>query len=150
MSAPGFRAVRCRGKGTAVDGSNDARQPFVDLTVIETLRSELQPDAGYCLVFVNSYIQQLPRRLDRLRHAVEAMDVDAAMDAVLSIKTSSRMVGAAYLGTLADELEFVLRYFAARPGSGGEQLARLQLALLASMDACCGQTVAGLSAALAA
>lgn len=132
-----------------MDGSNNSSQPFVDLTVLETLRSELEPDSAYCRVFVNSYIQQLPLRLARLRRAVEAMDLDAAMDAVLSLKTSSRMVGAAYLGTLADELESILRRSAAGPWPELSQPVGLQLALLESMEACAGQTVAGLSAAAA-
>jgi hypothetical protein len=67
-----------------MDGQDGVSQLYVDPSVLETLRCELEPDAEYCAVFVNSYIQQLPRRLDRLRHAVEAMDLDAAMDAVLS------------------------------------------------------------------
>ena len=95
-------------------------QPYVDLTVLQTLRSELEPDPDYCTVFVNSYIRQLPRRLDRLRHAVEAMDLDAAMDAVLSVKTSSQMVGAAYLGTLAGQLETILRHLETHSGIPGE------------------------------
>ena len=133
-----------------MDGQDGASQPYVDPAVLQTLRCELEPDPDYCVVFVNSYIQQLPQRLDRLRHAVEAMDLDAAMDAVLSVKTSSQMVGAAYLGMLADELETILRHLETHPGIPGEQPALLQLALLESMDACTGQTVAGLSAAVAA
>ena len=99
-----------------MDGQDGASQPYVDPAVLQTLRCELEPDPDYCVVFVNSYIQQLPRRLDRLRHAVEAMDLDAAMDAVLSVKTSSQMVGAAYLGMLADELETILRHLGDPPG----------------------------------
>jgi histidine phosphotransfer protein HptB len=149
LSAHIVTVVRGPGRRTAVDGSDNSSQPFVDLAVLETLRSELEPDSGYCKVFVNSYIQQLPRRLARLRRAVEAMDLDAAMDAVLSLKTSSRMVGAAHLGTLADELESILRRSAAGPWPERTQPDGLQLALLESMDACAGHTVAGLSAAAA-
>jgi HPt (histidine-containing phosphotransfer) domain-containing protein len=131
-------------------GQDGASQPYVDPSVLQTLRCELEPDAEYCTVFVNSYIQQLPRRLDRLRHAVEAMDLDAALDAVLSVKTSSMMVGAAYLSTLADELETILKHLETHPERLAEQSPGLQLALLESMDACTDQTVAGLSAAAAA
>jgi HPt (histidine-containing phosphotransfer) domain-containing protein len=150
MSAPAIPVVRGQGKGCPMDGQDGFSQPYVDPSVLQTLRCELEPDAEYCTVFVNSYIQQLPRRLDRLRHAVEAMDLDAAMDAVLSVKTSSMMVGAAYLGMLADELETILRHWEPHPEALAERPPRLQLALLESMDACTDQTVAGLSAAAAA
>lgn len=80
-----------------MEGSVDDRRPFVDPAVLEILRRELEPDSEYCVVFVNNYIQQLPLRLDRLRQAVETMDLGSAMDAVLSVKTSSQMVGTAYL-----------------------------------------------------
>jgi len=133
-----------------MNGQDGVGHPYVDPSVLQSLRCELEPDAEYCDVFVNSYIQQLPRRLDRLRHAVEAMDLDAAMDAVLSVKTSSMMVGAAYLGRLADELETILKHLESHPETEAERPPRVQLALLESMDACTGQTVAGLAAAAAA
>lgn len=150
MTAPVTQVVRGPGKGCPVDGQDGASQPYVDPSVLQTLRCELEPDPEYCTVFVNSYIQQLPRRLDRLRHAVEAMDLDAALDAVLSVKTSSMMVGAAYLSTLAYELETILKHLEIHPERRAEQPPGLQLALLESMDACTDQTVAGLSAAAAA
>lgn len=150
MSARVIPVVRGHGKRCPMDGQDGFSHPYVDPSVLQTLRCELEPDAEYCTVFVNSYIQQLPRRLDRLRHAVEAMDLDAAMDAVLSVKTSSMMVGAAYLGMLAIELETILRHLETHPEVLAEQPPRLQLALLESMDACTDQTVAGLSAAAAA
>lgn len=149
MSAPVIPVVRGQGKGCPMDGQDGFSQPYVDPSVLQTLRCELEPDAEYCTVFVNSYIQQLPQRLDRLRHAVEAMDLDAAMDAVLSVKTSSMMVGAAYLGMLADELETILKHLGTHPEAQALP-PRPQLALLESMDACTDQTVAGLSAAAVA
>jgi chemotaxis protein histidine kinase CheA len=133
-----------------MDGPDGVSHPYVDPAVLQSLRCELEPDAEYCAVFVNSYIQQLPRRLHRLRHAVEAMDLDAAMDAVLSVKTSSMMVGAAYLGRLADELETILKHLESHPETMAERPPRVQLALLESMDACTDQTVADLTAAAAA
>ncbi|QCO97169.1 Hpt domain-containing protein [Arthrobacter sp. 24S4-2] len=150
MSAPVIPVMRGQGKGCPMDGQDGVSRTYVDPSVLQTLRCELEPDAEYCTVFVNSYIQQLPRRLDRLRLAVETMDMDAAMDAVLSVKTSSMMVGAAYLSTLADELETILRHLETHPESQAERPHRHQLALLESMDACTDQTVAGLSAAAAA
>ncbi|WP_427173713.1 Hpt domain-containing protein [Arthrobacter sp. 92] len=119
----------------------------MDPSVLALLRRELEPDAAFCTVFVDSYIQQLPRRVGRLRYALDTMDFEVAMDAVLSIKTSSQMVGAAHLSYLADQLESVLRLFGSDPDTGTGALVRT--GLLERMDACIGQTVAGLSSAAA-
>ncbi|MCA4133935.1 Hpt domain-containing protein [Arthrobacter sp. M4] len=54
-------------------------------------------------------MHQLPVRINRLHSALCSADSHAAMDAVLSLKTSSRMVGAVCLGSLASELETQLR-----------------------------------------
>lgn len=117
----------------------------MDPSVLALLRSELEPDVEFCSVFVHSYIQQLPRRLGRLRHALDTMDFEVAMDAVLSIKTSSQMVGAAHLSHLADQLESILRLFGSDPDTGTSEWVRT--GLVDVMDACIGQTVAALSAA---
>jgi histidine phosphotransfer protein HptB len=77
------------------------RRPLVDPAVLGGLRDELQPGSGTGEVFVNNYIALLPRRLDRLLWAVESMDLEAAMDALLTLKTASLMVGACRMGSRA-------------------------------------------------
>lgn len=85
------------------------RLPLVDQRVLRRLRAELGSDADYTDTFVSNYLNQLPLRISRLHTALCSADSHAAMDAVLSLKTSSRMVGAACLGALAAELETLLR-----------------------------------------
>lgn len=83
MSAPAIPAVRGKGKGCPMDGQDGGSQPYVDPAVLQTLRCELEPDPDYCIVFVNSYIQQLPQRLDLLSFwAKVAASVSASMKAL--------------------------------------------------------------------
>ncbi|MDI6912232.1 Hpt domain-containing protein [Nocardioides sp.] len=66
-------------------------------------------DDEFALVLVQSYLRLLPLRLGRLLAALEAEDPDPAMDAVLSLKVSSRTLGAHELGALAAVVEQQLR-----------------------------------------
>lgn len=122
------------------------RHPLVDPAVLARLSDELQPGSGICEVFVNDYIALLPLRLDRLHRAVESLDLKAAMDAVLSLKTSSLMVGACRLATLAGVLESELRDACARPAPAASAVRNV----LETIDACTAATVAGLSTRTAA
>ncbi|MGA8791256.1 MAG: Hpt domain-containing protein [Paenarthrobacter sp.] len=118
------------------------RQLMVDPAVLTRLREELQPDIGFCENFVQDYLALLSVRLDRLRRAVETMDHEAAMDAVLSLKTSSQMVGACRLGDLAGELEVELR---AKASGTAAYTANKVRDVLEGIDACTAGTITGLS-----
>lgn len=85
------------------------RHPVVDARVLRRLRVELGSDGAYSTIFVDNFLRELPSRLSRLRRALSNADRHAAMDAVLSLKTSSRMVGAVCLGRLSHELEDALK-----------------------------------------
>lgn len=89
--------------------SDDAGYPLVDQSVLDRLRAELDEDEGYCRVFVGNFIDCLPLRIGKLRLALTTGDLEGAMDAVLSLKTSSQMVGAERLASLAMELERSIR-----------------------------------------
>ena len=56
-------------------------------------------------VFVGNFIECLPQRLSKLRLALTTGDLEGSVDAVLSLKTSSQMVGAERLAGLATNLE---------------------------------------------
>lgn len=60
-------------------------------------------------MFVQNYISLLPRRLERLRLGLTTGDLNGSMDAILSLRTSSQMVGAERLADLAWYLEQSLR-----------------------------------------
>ncbi|MGW9413038.1 Hpt domain-containing protein [Arthrobacter cupressi] len=86
---------------TACEGCSGA---LVDPAVLRGLQAELG-DASVIDAFVRSYVAMLPSRLARLHHALDTGDIAGALDAVLSLKTSSDMVGAVCLRRLAAELE---------------------------------------------
>jgi HPt (histidine-containing phosphotransfer) domain-containing protein len=82
---------------------------LVDPTVLTELQAELGGDQAIISTFVRNYVDLLPWRVDRLHHALEKFDIEDAMDAVLSLKTSSHMVGAICMSRLATELEISIR-----------------------------------------
>ncbi|WP_426998425.1 Hpt domain-containing protein [Pseudarthrobacter sp. N5] len=137
-------------EGTAVEPQCDFLQPLVDPTVLRRLRAELDPDEDYCRIFVRNYMEQLPSRISRLRWALRSGDLEAAMDAVLSLKTSSQMVGACCLGGIADELESALKKFPDSANPASTTLSRLGSTFLRRIDQCSGGTVTCLTAANAA
>ncbi len=91
----------------APDDRNDL--PLLDPAVLDRLRAELEDDDGVWQVFVQNFIEHLPHRTEKLRLTLTTGDLTGAMDAVLSLKTSSQMVGAERLAGLAMELERSLR-----------------------------------------
>lgn len=83
--------------------------PLLDPAVLERLRDELEDDEGVWRVFVEAFIAQMPSRLQKVRLALTTGDMTGSVDAVLSLKTSSQMVGAERLAGLAADLERSLR-----------------------------------------
>ena len=83
--------------------------PLLDPAVLDRLRTELDDDDGVWKVFVQNFIGHLPNRTERVRLTLTTGDLTGAMDAVLSLKTSSQMVGAERLARLAMDLERSLR-----------------------------------------
>ncbi|MFC9773311.1 MULTISPECIES: Hpt domain-containing protein [unclassified Pseudarthrobacter] len=94
---------------TLPDPTAQAERPVVDHLVLERLREELEDDRGYTGIFVADFVRCLPGRIERLRHALTTGDWEGSFDAALSLKTSSQMVGAEQLASLATDLEAELR-----------------------------------------
>ena len=119
-------------------------RPAVDHSVLDRLEEELEEDAGYTPVFVANFIQGLPGRVERLRVALVSGDLAGSFDAVLSLKTSSQMVGAEQLAFLARQLETGLRRKAA---AADQTVALPQLAgtFLAPITRCSRETVHSLT-----
>ena len=82
--------------------------PLVDLSVLRQLEEELG-DSDVVRSFAEDYISIWDKRIRYLMRSIADNDPDAAMDAVLSLKNSAFMVGAARLSSLAVELEHILR-----------------------------------------
>ncbi|MEW1808426.1 Hpt domain-containing protein [Pseudarthrobacter sp. NPDC080039] len=83
--------------------------PLLDPAVLEKLREELEDDDGLWKVFVSNFVAFLPNRIERLRVALTTGDLAGSLDAALSLKTSSQMVGAEGLAGRALDLEQAIR-----------------------------------------
>jgi histidine phosphotransfer protein HptB len=125
--------------------SDDAPRPLVDQSVLDRLRDELDDEEGYSRVFVGNFIEYLPQRLNRLRLALTTGDLEGSMDAVLSLKTSSQMVGAERLAGLALDLENEIRA-EARHADMTVALPRLAATFLRPITQCSRQTTHRLQA----
>jgi len=79
-------------------------RPLLDHDVLDKLREDLT-EYDVWRVFVQNFIAALPLRIEKLRVALTTGDAVGAMDAVLSLKTASQMVGAERLAALALDLE---------------------------------------------
>ncbi|MCU1530499.1 MAG: hypothetical protein JWO49_70 [Arthrobacter sp.] len=90
--------------------------PVLDLTVLADLESEVNGPA-VAHSFARDYITLWNRRLEKLTSALDNNDGETALDASLSLKNSSAMVGATRLSALAK----ILRQFI---GSGNLSGAR--------------------------
>lgn len=82
--------------------------PLVSLQVLRALEEDLG-DAGTGRIFVENFIEMWSIRIGRLTVAIRMMDRAAAMDATLSIKISSVMVGASRLAMLGEEMQHLVR-----------------------------------------
>ncbi|MGA7205498.1 MAG: Hpt domain-containing protein [Specibacter sp.] len=83
--------------------------PLVSLDTLHDLEASLDGEATLCRGFVRTYVDMWSPRYERLCCAVVAKDPEAAMDAALSLCTSSYMVGAQRLGHLAEEFIDILK-----------------------------------------
>ncbi|MFJ6159178.1 Hpt domain-containing protein [Pseudarthrobacter sp. NPDC092184] len=127
-------------QGAVAAGAADAAWPLVDRSVLDRLGRELDDDGeGYTKIFVANFIACLPGRIERLRLALTTGDLEAAVDAVLSLKTSSQMVGAERLAALATDLETEVRGGASR--SDTMTMPKLAGTFLGPIDRCGSQTV---------
>ncbi|EMY35353.1 hypothetical protein D477_004976 [Arthrobacter crystallopoietes BAB-32] len=82
--------------------------PLIDPHVLEDLASQLESTTP-ALTFAQDFVLAWPGRCVRLSESVAGRDLAAAMDAVLSLKIASTMVGAAKLARLALDLEGEIR-----------------------------------------
>jgi HPt (histidine-containing phosphotransfer) domain-containing protein len=83
--------------------------PFLDRTVLDRLRADLEDDEGVWKAVVQSFIERLPYRIERLRQTLDTGDFAGALHAVRSLKISSQMVGGERLADLAQGLQVELR-----------------------------------------
>lgn len=78
--------------------------PLVDLETLARLEHQLS-DPQPARAFARDYIACFQERYLRLARAVGTSNLEVAMDAVLSLRNSSRMVGASRLSAMAAGVE---------------------------------------------
>ena len=83
-------------------------RPCFDVTAVLHLAGEVD-DRLYPWRFAGRYREQLDHRVSRIQSALERDDVETAMDAVLSLKVSSALVGTWELVDVASTLELEVR-----------------------------------------
>ncbi|WP_051442010.1 Hpt domain-containing protein [Arthrobacter sp. H14] len=81
---------------------------FVDAAVLQAFENEIG-DPVIAREFVRDFVGVWADRYEKLATAVARRDRAAALDAVLSIKITSLMLGAALLAELASDLEDLIR-----------------------------------------
>lgn len=82
--------------------------PLIDSAVLDELEDELA-GSGLAQRFARDYAAMWDLRLARLGTAVDSEDEASALDAVISLKISSAMVGGVRLARLAELLEDLIR-----------------------------------------
>lgn len=82
--------------------------PLVDSGILEDLEDELN-GSELALRFARDYAAMWDQRYSRLALAVQNQDRASALDAIISLRITSAMVGGLRLARLAEVLEAVIR-----------------------------------------
>ncbi|MDR7082213.1 hypothetical protein J2X01_001501 [Arthrobacter ginsengisoli] len=90
------------------DAAKDTASPLVDPAALEELGSQLD-SLAVAQGFARDYTMLWNHRYEALATSLDSGDEAAALDAVLSLKTASAMVGGIRLAELARELEDAIR-----------------------------------------
>lgn len=78
--------------------------PLVCAETLHLLEESLDGERALCRSFVCRFVDMWPERFRRIHEAVKTGHLENAMDAALSLRSSSMMVGAAQLGELTSGL----------------------------------------------
>jgi HPt (histidine-containing phosphotransfer) domain-containing protein len=98
----------------------------IDAARMTALARDLAGDLAASLRFIDDFLQAWEVRRLRVQHGVEATGpIDDALAALLTLATSSAMVGADRLSAVARELHAQARTLGNVPPVGADQLARI-------------------------
>jgi HPt (histidine-containing phosphotransfer) domain-containing protein len=113
-------------------GAEESDAPLLDPKVLDKFREDLDEFEVWS-AFVQNFLSALPLRIETLRLTLTTGDAVGAMDAVLSLKTASQMVGASRLSAVAHALEMaqregirVAKPSAVLPGLAAKHLPRIR------------------------
>lgn len=124
------------GGGTVLpDDIQDGRMGYehIDASRISGLAGDLASDASACLRFIDDYIDAWENRQARVAGAIDRLVIDDALAALLSLSTSSAMLGAVTFSAAARELYVEARHLGTVPASGADRLARIGDAVCAEL-----------------
>lgn len=102
-----WRKKPASGNSSEDAGTAESPLPALDRGPLKRLAREMKSKEA-ADKFAASYAKMLPQRVDKISHALSAGDDDLAMDAVLSLKTSSSMIGALRMEQHCVRLEHAL------------------------------------------
>lgn len=97
----------------------------IDVARIPDLARELAMDVAACLRFVDDFLHAWETRRTRVLHGVGSPAVDDALAALLTLSTSSAMIGATTLSAAAKQLHAEARQLGTIPSGGADQLAQI-------------------------
>lgn len=80
--------------------------PVMDTKAFQDMADAVTPEVAER--YASDYLRLLPARVGRIVHALHVQDWDTAMDAALSLKVSSSMIGAVTMEHLGVRLENAL------------------------------------------
>lgn len=95
-------------RATGVPSDVEEVLPLLDSTVLDDLEEQLNGSA-LAVRFARDYAAMWDQRYARLAAAVENQDRASALDAIISLRITSAMVGGVRLARLAEVLEQVIR-----------------------------------------
>ena len=96
-------------------GSNQVSGDAVDISVLTSFDVEHfdgQPDL--VVELIDLYFDDTPKKLDAMRHAVEAGETQSLLDAAHNLKGSSSTLGAIHMAAICSEIEEVANGNSAR------------------------------------
>ncbi|GAP55438.1 hypothetical protein AHiyo6_20030 [Arthrobacter sp. Hiyo6] len=108
LPSAGLPGAASPDNGTVDDKPASSQLPLLDLTVLQELEAELASPA-VARTFARDYTEIWGQRYGHLNTAVDAEDVADALDAVISLKIASAMVGALRLAELAETVQGLIR-----------------------------------------
>ncbi|MEO5533587.1 MAG: hypothetical protein ABIR17_00450 [Pseudolysinimonas sp.] len=106
---------------------------YIDSTCVGALVRDLRGDVGACLQFIGDFVRAWDARIARISTATERQEPDDATAALLSLATSSEMVGARYLASYARELHAEVRATGTLQAAGVARLAQFGMASCAEL-----------------
>jgi HPt (histidine-containing phosphotransfer) domain-containing protein len=107
-AAPLPAGTRAAGPGTGVSSDVEEVLPLLDAAVLEDLEEQLN-GTELAVRFARDYAAMWDQRYARLAAAVENQDRASALDAIISLRITSAMVGGVRLAKIAEVLEKVIR-----------------------------------------